>query len=56
MNLKEKFAKELLNIVNDFEKETGVNIKNINFERVNTTRVDRPFQESTISQIEMKMD
>ena len=56
MNLKEQFVKRLLALVCDFEKETGVEIKNIHFKRVDTTDIGNTIlDKSEIVRIELEM-
>ncbi len=54
-NPKEKFLNLLLNIVFNFEKETGVEINNICFNRADTTQTGDLCLKSLITEIQMEM-
>ena len=55
MNPKEKFLKEFIALVGKFENETGVEIDNIRFERINTSTKGTITEETTITKIELEM-
>jgi hypothetical protein len=55
MNPKEKFLKELVTLIRKFEQETGVEIKNIGFERINTASPGNVIEETTITKIGLEM-
>jgi hypothetical protein len=55
LNPKEKFLNGLVIFVGKFEQETGVEIKNICFERLNTAFPGGVTEETTITKIELEM-
>ena len=55
INPKEKFKNSLLNIVSNFEEETGVEIKNIHFERINTSKLHSWLDISQIIKIQFDL-
>lgn len=55
MSLKEKFIDKLGTLVEEFESKTGVELKSIEFERLNVDSEDSLVNESIITKIELKM-
>lgn len=54
-NPKEKFLNLLLNIVSNFEEETGTDIHNIHFKRVIDKEIGEFYSPSLITDIEMEI-
>ena len=55
MNPKKKFLKELMTLVGKFESETGVEINNIDFKRINITLRGAVTEETMTTKIELEM-
>jgi hypothetical protein len=55
LNPKERFLEKFITLVGKFEQETGAEIKNIGFERLNTTFPGNVTEETTITKIELEM-